>query len=103
MKIYNKLVRDKIPEIIKESGTNPECTILNQEEYELALRKKLEEEVAEFIESGSVEELADIEEVVLALVEAKGLCRDEFEIMRVSKRAKRGPFKERIFLKSVEE
>lgn len=101
--VYNKLVRDKIPEIIKESGANPECIILNEEEYELALRKKLEEEVAEFMESGSVEELADIQEVILALVEAKGVSRDMFEIMRVGKLVERGAFREKIFLKSVDE
>ena len=72
MKIYNKLVRDKIPEIIKEND-NKDCKIrvLNNEEYLEELNKKLQEEVKEYLESGEVEEVADIEEVLRAILKAK--------------------------------
>ena len=59
-KIYNKLVRDRIPEIIEADGRKCETVILSDEEYIAALDKKLSEELAEYLESGSLEELADL-------------------------------------------
>ena len=67
MKTYNKLVRDRIPEIIEANGHKCETRVLNDDEYLLELKNKLQEEVNEFLESGSVEELADILEVVHSL------------------------------------
>ena len=101
MKVFNKLVRDKIPEIIRENGEEPVVRNLDLAEYERELNKKLQEEVNEYLVDGNVEELADIEEVLRALLELKGLSYDEFEIMRKSKCEKRGAFKDRIFLESI--
>lgn len=96
--VYNKLVRDKIPEIIKSKGESCTTRILNDEEYLNSLNIKLQEEVAEYLESGSVEELADIEEVLRALLDAKSVLYDDFETIRKTKVEKRGAFKEKIFL-----
>ena len=99
---YNKLVRDKIPEIIRSGGEVPNVRILEQEEYLVCLNKKLDEEVAEFHCDQNAEELADILEVLYALTKAIG-CNKE-ELMRVyeSKHENRGGFDERIFLISKE-
>ena len=104
MKIYNKLVRDKIPQIIdaKKDG-KPVYRILNDEEYLKYLNIKLNEELTEYLESGEVEELADLEEVLLAILDAKNVSYTDFTSLRKQKTEKRGAFKERIFLESVEE
>ena len=102
-KTYNKLVRDKIPEIIKSNGGKPNTRILNDAEYLAELETKLQEEVKEYLESGEIEELADIEEVLRALVAAKGASPETFEQIRQGKADKRGAFAEKIFLESVEE
>ena len=104
MKTYNKLVRDKIPEIIKNSGAKSLSTrILSDEEYLSSLNKKLEEELNEYLSSGSIEELADLEEVLRAILDAKNTSYSEFENIRLNKANKRGSFKEKIFLDSVDE
>ena len=104
MKTYNKLVRDKIPEIIKSNGAKKVNTkILNDDEYLLALNTKLQEELKEYLESGEVEELADIEEVLRAILDAKKTSYQDFENIRLSKANKRGAFKNKIFLESVDE
>ncbi len=102
MKIYNKLVRDKIPEIMIGKGCKPVTRILNNEEYILELNKKLLEEVNEYLESGEVLELADITEVLLAILKVKGLSFKEFERIRLDKVDKRGAFDEKIFLEYEE-
>lgn len=103
-KTYNKLVRDKIPEIIS-AKQNQKCMvkILDDNDYLQELNKKLKEETNEYLESGDVEELADIEEVLKAILEAKKVSFDEFEKIRTAKVQKRGAFKNKIFLESVEE
>lgn len=98
MKIYNKLVRDKIDEIMIEKGVKPVTRILSNEEYLKELNKKLLEEVNEYLESKEVEELADIEEVIIAILEAKNISRENLEEIRQSKVKKRGAFKRRLFL-----
>ena len=100
MKIYNKLVRDNIPEIMIQNGAKPVTRILNQEEYLIELNKKLLEEVNEYLESGSAEEIADIEEVILAILDVKEISKTEIETIRKNKAKKRGKFKKRIFLES---
>ena len=100
---YNKLVRDKIPAIIEGNGETPVTRILNDEEYLNELNTKLQEEVNEYFTDGSVEELADIVEVIYGLLDAKGVSLEEFEKIRNGKLEKRGAFKERIYLDSVEE
>ena len=102
MKVYNKLVRDNIPEIMKQNGAIPKTRILSDEEYLIELNKKIREEVLEYLESGEVEELADVEEVMRAILEVKNVSIDSFEEIRKQKVAKRGTFKEKIFLESEE-
>jgi len=101
MKEFNKLVRDKIPEIIKMNGESCDIQILSDEEYLNELNKKIQEELKEYLESGDVEELADIEEVLRAILDAKGVSYDEFEKIRQTKVDKRGAFKQKIFLKTT--
>ena len=98
MKIYNKLVRDKIEEIMISNGAKPVTRILSQEEYLNELNKKLLEEVNEYLESGEIEELADIKEVFLAILEAKQITNDNLEEIRLEKVRKRGAFQKRLFL-----
>ena len=102
MKKYNKLVRDKIPEIMISKGCKPATRILNDEEYILELNKKLLEEVDEYLKDGEVLELADITEVILAILKFKGVSFDEFESMRLEKVDKRGAFDDKIFLEYEE-
>ena len=103
MKEYNKLVRDKIPEIMISKNCKPVTRILNDEEYIRELNKKLLEEVNEYLTDNDVLELADIMEVVLAILNHKGVDFEEFEKLRLDKVNKRGAFKERIFLERVED
>lgn len=70
--VYNKLVRDRIPEIIAASGKRCDTRILSEEEYLAMLRTKLHEELAEYEESGELEELADILEILYALADLQG-------------------------------
>lgn len=98
MKVYHKLVRDNIPEIMTKNGAKPVTRILDDEEYLKELNKKLSEEVTEYLESGEAEELADIEEVILAILNTKRLTRDELENIRLNKVIKRGAFNKKIFL-----
>ena len=104
MKIYNKLVRDKIPEIIKTRGVKS-CNfkILNNTEYLQSLNKKLQEELNEYLESGEIEELADIEEVLRSILKVKNITYADFEKIRQNKADTRGSFNDKIFLESVEE
>lgn len=104
MKIYNKLVRDKIPQIInKDNGKTCVTRVMEDEEYLNALNAKLQEELKEYLESGEIEELADLEEVLRAILDAKNVSYEQFEIVRKRKEEERGAFKERIFLESVSE
>ena len=93
-----KLVRDKIPQIIEASGETPITRILEQDEYLVCLEAKLDEEVREFHESKATEELADILEVVYALAEAHGCSREELLSICQKKHDARGGFEKRIFL-----
>ncbi len=101
MASYKKLVRDKIPTIIKENGETPITRILDSDEYLKELNTKLLEEVNEYLESGSVEELADIEEVIIGILNSKNVSREELENVRQEKVKKRGAFKSRIYLEGV--
>lgn len=103
MKVYNKLVRDKIPDIIIADNCTPITRILNDDEYLSELNTKLKEELNEYLESGSVEELADMMEVILGILDSKGVSFNEFEDVRKQKVLKRGAFNKKIFLEKVEE
>jgi len=91
-----KLVRDKIPEIIKKQGKNPITRIASDEEYLKELVKKLQEEVDEFKEKHNIEELADIIEVIYALSEFYGVSVEDLHKLQEAKAEKRGKFKKRI-------
>lgn len=101
---YNKLVRDKIPEIIKNNNETPVTRILSDEEYKIELEKKLLEEYYEVIETtgkNRLEELADMLEVMIALANLEKATLEDIMTIADEKRNKRGGFKEKIFLESV--
>ena len=93
---YNKLVRDRIPEIIKASGKRYVCSTLSEEEYLAKLDEKLNEELAKYQESKSMEELADLLEVIRAVAAARGSSIEEVEAIRRGKAAKRGGFEKTL-------
>ncbi len=99
----SKLVRDKIPQIIKEEGKTPITRTLTDEEYLVELDKKLNEEIAEYQADKSIEEMADILEVLFAICEARGHTVDELIAIKESKKEARGGFAERIFWSGNEE
>lgn len=101
MTVYNKLIRDRIPEIVEAKGSKAIVEILDAESYGKYLDIKLGEELKEYLEDGSVEELADLVEVVYALLEVKGVTLEEFEKIRTAKAEERGAFKKRLLLKEV--
>lgn len=95
---FNKLVRDRIPEIIENEGGKAITRILNEVEYAHCLETKLDEEVAEYHGSKEIEELADVLEVVYALAELRGHSVAELEEAYQKKHEVRGGFKDRVFL-----
>lgn len=94
-----KLVRDKIPEIIKKNGQNPDIRQAGRDEFLSLLREKLLEESSEFSSNPCMEELSDVLEVVIALAGELGVTWEELENARCKKRAERGGFAERIVLR----
>ena len=102
-KAYHKLVRDRIPEIIEADGKTCVTEILPDEQYLEMLDAKLTEELSEYQESHSLEELADLLEVLRVVVKARGWTWEELELVRQGKAAKRGGFEKRILLKEVRE
>jgi len=96
--IYNKAIRDKIPEIIKESGGTCNVKKLPDSEFLTELERKLEEETKEFQQNKSIEELADILEVVYRISELKGTSSEKLESIRQDKAQKRGAFEKNLFL-----
>ena len=100
---YNKLVRDRIPEIIESSGKSCTTEILSAEDYLRMIDAKLDEELAEYHKDQNIEELADLLEVIRAAVIARGYTIEDLEQVRAEKAAKRGGFGKRILLKEVYE
>ena len=100
---YHKLVRDRIPEIIADAGKACTTEILSAHDYLLMLDAKLDEELAEYHKDQSIEELADLLEVIRAAAVARGYTLGELERVRAEKAAKRGGFEKRILLKEVYE
>ena len=98
---FNKLVRDKIPQIIRQEGKEPIIHIADDEEYTKKLHEKLQEEVQEFLETPTAEELADILEVLRALAERQGISPEQLENIRVKKARQKGSFSQRIVLEEV--
>ncbi|MEC2056095.1 nucleoside triphosphate pyrophosphohydrolase [Peribacillus psychrosaccharolyticus] len=107
MPIYNKLVRDRIPEIIDSTGKKSSTKILNEEEYIKELKRKSFEELQEYVETENseeaIEELADVLEIIHALAAYHGSSIEEIERVRIQKAEKRGGFKDKLFLLEVEE
>lgn len=98
---HNKLLRDRIPEIIESKGDSCKIRVLNDEEFLMALNTKLNEEVAEYQESHSMEELADILEVMMAIAIASGHDWQEVLCLRQKKAEERGGFYKKIFLEET--
>lgn len=96
--VYNKLVRDRIPDMIRAQGEEPVIRTLSDSEYLACLRDKLSEEVEEYRQSGEIEELADIMEVVLALAKAQGGSMEALMEAYCRKHAERGGFADKVFL-----
>lgn len=103
--MYNKLVRDRIPEIISTAGERPVTRVLDNAAYQGALLEKLGEEAREARLASPDQlaaELADVLEVLQAIAQARGLHWDHVVATAATKRADRGAFNDRIFLESVE-
>ena len=102
--IYNKLVRDNIPDIITSNEETPVTRILGEDEYKKALEEKLYEEYEEVISSSGAErceELADMVEVIRALAKLEGKSLEEIVAIADEKKLKRGGFDDRIYLEKV--
>jgi len=95
MTVYNKAIRDNIPQIIKKSGKNYNIKELDNSEFLVELEKKLVEELTEYQESKNVEELADVLEVIYRISNLKGFDLDK---VRLEKIEKRGKFEKNLFL-----
>ena len=93
-----KLVRDRIPEIVTATGGTARTRTLTPAEYDAALLDKLREELEEFVADGEMEELADLVEVIHAIVAARNLDWAAFEAIRLAKRKKRGGFDDRVWM-----
>ncbi|MFI8577545.1 phosphoribosyl-ATP pyrophosphohydrolase [Rossellomorea aquimaris] len=107
MPIYNKLVRDKIPQIIESNGKEFSTTVLNDEDYIKYLKEKAYEELDEYCAAETdveaVEELADLLEVIGALAKQHGSTFEDVEAVRKDKAEKRGGFQDKVFLIEVED
>lgn len=101
MKVFNKLVRDNIPEIIEKNGEKAYIRILDDVEYKNQLDIKLQEEVNEYLQDDNIEELADIVEVIYAILDSKNVKLEEFERVRKEKAITRGAFSKKIFLEKT--
>lgn len=99
---YNKLIRDRIPEIVKKAGWVPKVRILRKSEFLSAVKKKVFEEARELIQSkdkrGVLDEIVDIQELLNVLVLEMGIGKQEVQKLQAIKRKKRGGFKKRLFL-----
>ena len=101
---YNKLVRDKIPEEINNmEGRKARFRIMEDNEYAKELNRKLLEECHEFIEENDVEELADVMEVIEAIMQFKNMEWNKVRKIQEEKRNKKGAFEKKIYLEYVEE
>ncbi len=101
MKVYNKLVRDLIPQIIEKSGKKFDTHIADKEEYEKLLEEKLQEEVNEYLEDKNLEELADVLEVLVGLAGTLGYTEEQLYDKRMQKKEERGGFSEGVVLERV--
>jgi predicted house-cleaning noncanonical NTP pyrophosphatase (MazG superfamily) len=95
---YGKLVRDNIPDIIKKNGDKPIFHIASEKEYEPMLHAKFREEVDEFLQHETVDEMADVFEVITSILEYHGWNIEQVLAAQTKKREQRGAFKKRIIL-----
>lgn len=100
-RVYNKLVRDRVPEILERQGMKALTRKLDDKEYMHALHEKLKEEMREYMACRNMEELADVVEVINSILLAKGLNMEELDRFRQMKAQSNGTFHERIFLERV--
>lgn len=101
---YNKLVRDKIPENINSiKGKKCNYRILNDKQYLQELDKKVFEEAHEFIEEHSIEELADLIEVIFVIMKERNISIEDVENARKVKNSKKGAFNDKVYLIDVEQ
>ena len=98
---YNKLVRDRIPEIIQTTGKTCVIEILSDADYLKMVDAKLDEELAKYHKDLNIEELADLIEVIYAAARARGYSLEQLEAVRAEKAAKRGSFEKKLLLKEV--
>jgi len=101
--IYNKAIRDKIPEIIQESGEKCNIQTLSDEKFLVEIEKKLSEEVTEYQNDKNPEELADILELIYRIAQLKGISKQELEQIRIKKLQGRGGFDKNLFLMDTSE
>ena len=100
-KSYNKLIRDRIPEVIEAAGKTCMTEILSDEQYVEMLDAKLNEELSEYQESKTLEELADLLEVMRSVIRARGWTWEQLEQVRQEKALQRGGFEKKLLLKEV--
>ncbi len=96
-----KLVRDRIPDIIRAAGGHPHTELLDDESYARSLDEKLKEEVQELLDADTghlLEEMGDVLEVLHAMASINGLSWEAVEAARHKKAEERGGFQGRIFL-----
>lgn len=103
IRVYNKAIRDKIPEIIESSGASCIVDVLDDEKFVDKLVIKLDEEIEEYKESKSIEELCDLIEIAYRIAEINGVSYDELEERRKNKNIERGKFAKNLFLIQVNE
>ena len=97
----SKIVRDRIPEIINQAGKKPVIEVVSNEMAIRGLEEKLYEELEEYMADHSLEEMADLLEVMHGILYLKGIPWDDLETIRVKKREERGGFEQRILLKEI--
>lgn len=103
-RVYNKLVRDKVPDAIIEGGdAYSHYVIDDHNDYLFALDEKLDEELVEYQVTKDLNELADVLEVIHAIAEAKGATFEELDAIRLAKRERRGGFTKKIVLEAIHE
>lgn len=100
---YNKLIRDNNVKLMEDKGCKVCYETLDDKRYGEELDKKLKEEVNEYLADYNIEEMADVMEVIYAILDFRGITMEEVENVRIKKRERKGAFKKKIFLKTVEE
>lgn len=100
---YNKLIRDKNVKLMEDKGCKVTYEILDEKRYGQELDKKLKEEVGEYLEDYSIEEMADVMEVIYAILKYRGITMEEVDKVRLDKQKRKGGFERRVYLKEVEE